>query len=211
MSQSYIFDILTQTANGKVNPDVLAQQIADTALPTGGTFEGVSIEGGTPESNGVIDGGNLILTWQNALDPADVATQTALVLAHQGAPFGSTVQRASSEPVSSTTNDGTAPVSKISATAAPLPAGKYLVGAYCETRLAASLANSGVRAVVIFNGNQVAEDNWGEDQWHAFSGQTVVDVDAGDEPMLEIQFHRIGVLNTVEIRRARITISQQSD
>lgn len=209
---TYNYDIAADTANGKANPDILAQQIVDAQavqFPSGGTFEGVSTDGGTPEDGGVIDGGTLMISWQNALDPGDEANQNALVAAHSGLPFGEPVQRASSEPVSTTTNN--APQVKVSGTATRLPAGKYLVAAYCEIRMAAQVANSGVRARVTLDGNEVAEDNWDLDQWHAFSAQGIVAIKAGEEPMMEITYHRIGALNTVEIQRARISISQQSD
>ncbi len=210
MSTTYTFDVASQTAAGKVNPDILAQQILDAAYASGGTFEGLSTEGGTtsPAEKGVIIGGTLYLQWQNALDAADDAAQTALVAAHQGQAFGPIVQRTASEPESTTTS--TISVTKVSGTALPLPAGKYLVAAYCEIKLSAAVANSGVRARVELNGNEVAEDNWGIDQWHAFSAQGIVDVEAGETPMMAITYERIGVLNTVAIRRARIAISQQS-
>jgi hypothetical protein len=208
MSQTYNFDIATQTANGQVNPDIMAQQLLDAAYASGGAFEGLSIDGGTDGGMGVTVGGTMTVQWENPLDPADEAAQTALVAAHQGDAFGANVQRASSEPESSTTD--TAPQTKVSATADPLPAGKYLIAAYCEIKLSAAVANSGVRARVVLDGNEVGEDNWGEDQWHAFSGAGVVDVKAGETPMMSITYERIGVLNTVAIRRARISISQQS-
>jgi hypothetical protein len=220
MSTSYNFDLETDFPNQKVNPDILAQQLEDAGLASGGTFEGVMIEGGVPVAGGVIDFNNpdpppatvaatVTVTWQNALDPADDAAQAALIATHQGDAFGPVVQRKSDEGVSSTASD-TFQV-KVSATALPLPAGKYLIAAYCEIRMAAAVANSGVRARVIKDAVEVAEDNWGEDQWHAFSGAGIVDVKAGETPMLAIEYRRIGAPNTVEIRRARMSISQQSD
>jgi hypothetical protein len=205
---SYTYDIATETNNGKVNPDILAQQILDSSFPSGGTFEGVATEGGTIEDGGVINGGTLFISWQNALDAGDEAAQDALVAAHSGLPFGPIVQRISSEAISTTTLDTFQ--TKLSGSAQRLPAGKYLITAYCEIRLSALVANSGVRAAVMFNGIEVAEDNWGSDQWSAFSASGIVDIDAGGEPMAEILFRRIGAANTVGIRRARLTISQQS-
>jgi len=209
MSQQYVFDVATQTATGKVNADVMAQQLIDAAYASGGPFEGLWVVGGTPEDGGVIAGGTMTVQWQNALNAADDAAQTALVLAHTAPTFGPIVQRASSEGVDSTTS--TTPQAKVSGTVLPLPAGKYLVAAYCEMRMSAIVANSGVRARVILNGNDVAEDNWGEAQWHAFSAAGIVTIKAGETPMMLIDYQRIGVLNTAEIRRARISISQQYD
>ena len=219
MSTSYNFDLQTDFPNQRVNPDVLARQLGDAGLASGGAFEGVAVEGGVSVDGGVIDFNNpdpppatvaatVIVTWQNALDAADEAAQAALVAAHQGDAFGPVVQRKSDEGVSTTTSN-TMQV-KVSGTALPLPAGKYLIAAYCEIKMAAVVANSGVRARVVKDAVEIAEDNWGEAQWHAFSGAGIIDVDAGDTPTMAIEFERIGVLSTVEIRRARISISQQA-
>lgn len=210
MSTSYSYAI-SATINNAVNPDVLAQELEDLALASGGTFEGVSVDGGTSAPGGVLDApGTIIVQWQLALDAADEAAQDAAVAAHTGPAFGEPVQKASSEGVSSTT-DAT-PQTKVSGTADPLPAGNYLVAAYCEIRTPTVVASSGVRARVVLNGNEVAETNEGlDDQWHAFSAQGVVAIEAGGTPMMAITYQRIGVLNTVEIRRARIAISQQKD
>ena len=208
MSQSYSYDIAADTPNGKVNPDIFHQELLDAALGSGGTLENVETENGTDLGNGVVQGGTLKVTWQNALSVADEAAQDAVVAATQGDAFGPNVQRKSSEGVSTTTLN--TPQVKVSGTALPLPAGKYLIAAFCEIKMSAVVANSGVRARVMKDAVEVAEDNWGESQWHAFSGAGIIDVKAGETPMMAIEYERIGVLSTVEIRRARVSISQQS-
>lgn len=214
----YVFDIAADTPNQRINPDVMAQQLTDAAYASGGVFEGMFSEGGEAAAGGVIDAstvpGTFTVQWQNALDPGDEAAQAALVAAHQGDPFGDIVQRVGSESMSSTSS--ATPQVKVEGTAQPLPAGKYLIALYCEIRLSAAVANSGVEATLEWERggnppNQLAEDTWGEAQWHAFSGAGIVDINAGDTPTLRLLFRRIGVANTVEIRRARLSISQQSD
>jgi hypothetical protein len=209
MSTSYPYAI-SVTANNAVNPDILAQELLDAGLASGGVFEGVSIDGGKIAPGGVIEApGTIIVQWQNALDPADEAAQDAAVAAHQGEAFGKPVQRKSSEPVSSTPL-GT-PQSKVSATADPLPAGDYLLSAYCEIRTPVVVANSGVRARVVLDGNEVAQTNAGlADQWQSFSAEGIVTLKAGAKPMLQITYQRIGAPNDVEIQRARIAIAQQA-
>lgn len=211
MSTTYPYDIAAVTPNQRINPDVLAQQLIDAAYASGGTFEGLSVEGGVADPGGVINAAvvaaTAFATWQNALDAADEAAQDALVAAHQGDPFGPNVQRTSSEGVDSTGLN--TPQTKVSATALPLPAGDYLVGAYCEIKLDAAVALSGVRAAVLLDANEVAVDNWDVDQWHAFSAQGIVTLKAGETPTMSITYHRIGAANNVDIRRARISISQQ--
>lgn len=208
MSQTYSYDIAADTPNGKVNPDIFHQELLDAALGSGGTLENVATENGTDLGNGVVQGGTLKVTWQNALSAGDEAAQDAVVAATQGDAFGPNVQRKSDEGVDTTTQN-TFQV-KVSGTALPLPAGKYLIAAYCEIKVSAVVANSGVRARVMKNAVEIAEDNWGESQWHSFSGAGIVDIKAGETPMMAIEYERIGVLNTVEIRRARISMSQQS-
>lgn len=208
MSQTYPYDIAADTPNGKINPDIFHQELLNAALGSGGTLENVETDNGTDLGNGVVQGGALKVTWQNALNAADEAAQDAVVAATQGDAFGPSVQRKSSEGVSTTTLN--APQVKVSGTALPLPAGKYLIAAYCEIKMSAVVANSAVRARVMKDAVEIAEDNWGESQWHAFSGAGIVDIEAGETPMMAIEYERIGVLSTVEIRRARISMSQQS-
>ena len=213
----YVFNVQTDTANQRFNPDVMAQQLLDAAYPSGGAFQGLSSVGGEAQDGGVIDASTVPCTmttsWQNPLDPGDDAAQTALVAAHQGDPFGDTVQRDSAEPMQSTGSNVLQVA--LSKTAQPLPAGKYLLSAYCETRMSATVANSGVEVMVDYDKGagflNVAEDNWGEAQWHSFAAAGIVDIDAGDTPTLRVRYRRIGAANTAEIQRVRMSISQQSD
>ena len=213
----YIFDIAADTANQRVNPSIMAQQLEDAAYPSGGAFQGVITMGGESQSSGVIDASSIpasmTVSWQNALDAADEAAQIALVAAHQGQAFGPIVQRDAAEAVQSTTLNALQVA--LAATAQPLPAGKYLLAVYCETRMSAVVANSGVEAQVDYDRGagfvNVAEDNWGEAQWHAFSAAGIVTLQSGDTPTLRVRYRRIGALNTAEIQRVRMSIAQQSD
>jgi hypothetical protein len=122
--------------------------------------------------------------------------------------FSANVARVSSEAVSTTTN--TAPQTKVTGTAGPLPAGDYLITAYCELKVSAVVANSGVRGLVMLDGNEVGQSNEGlDDQWHPFSAGGQATFKAGESPTFAITYERIGALNTVEIRRARLSIQQQ--
>lgn len=208
MSQSYPFNVAADTNNGKVNPDILMRQLKDAALASGGTLEDVATDGGTDDGSGLITGGAMTVVWQNALSAANEAAQLALVSAHVGVKFGKNVARVSDESVSTTTL--TAPQTKVTGSAGPLPAGDYLVTAYCELKVSAVVANSGVRGRVTVDANEVAQSNEGlDDQWHPFSAGGQSTFKAGDSPTFAITYERIGALNTVEIRRARLSIQQQ--
>lgn len=210
MSQSYSYDIAADTPNGKINPDIFHQELLDAALGSGGTLENVETDNGTDLGNGVVQGGTLKITWQNALSGADEAAQDAVVAATQGVAFGPNVQRAQDNNVKSTSNGGGSPELQVELIPQPLPAGQYLFTLYCEIRLQADVAGSGVRAEGLFNGSPAAQDNWDLSVWHAFSGSAIKSVKAGETPTIAIEFWRIGSANTVECRSGRLSISQQS-
>ncbi len=205
MSQSYVYDIATETASGTLNSDVMAQTLLDAGPASGGTVEGLDVQGGTYDAGNVVTGGTLTVTWQNALSGADETAQDALVAAHTGPSFGAEVQETSDEAVSSTTL--TTPQTKLTLASTPVSAGPYTVTAYCEIRLQSVVGGSGVRAAVTVQGGEEAEDNWDATTWHAFSAEAPKTFKAGDAPTLTITFERTGSFNTVEIRRARLEMA----
>ena len=209
MSASYTYDVATETANGEVNPPILAHQIAEASYASGGTFEGVATEDGTMGDGYDITGGTITITWQNTLDGSDESAQDALVLAHQGEAFGAMTQSADSESMSSTGLD--TPQTKLELVMEPVHAGEHDISLYCEIRLQSAVSGSGVRAILELDRPsqsvvEVAQDDWAEDTWHAFSASGSADLEAGEVPTIRLVYHRTGAANTVEIRRARVLV-----
>jgi len=205
MSQTYTYDVGSATATGKINPGIFEQSIVDSSIDVGANpIEAITTTGGGGPVAGVITGGTLHVTFQDALSTNDQTVLNGLVAAEQGVAFGPATVRIAAEGETSDNSD--TPVTKLSATLGPMIPGTYLVTAYCEIKTAAVVAGSSVRASINFGGSEGAQDNWTLDEWHAFSATCVVSVDAGTQPVMELTFQRVGVDQQVQIRRARLTI-----
>ena len=63
-------------------------------------------------------------------------------------------------------------------------------------------------ARVLLDGALLIEQSTALDVFASFSIAIDIAMEAGAEPLLEIQFLRAGASNTVEIRRARVSIFQ---
>ena len=213
MSTTYTYDVAVDTFNGMVNPAILAQQIKDFAggFPSGGAFEGVSTDGGTEVGSALIQGGTLMITWQNPLDPGDEANQDALVAAHVGIEFGKIVQRAQDNTENTTSNGGGSPFTQVQLITKAPPPGQYLFTLSCEIRLQAASPGTGVRGPGLFNGSEASQDNWDLEVWHTYSASAIKAIKAGEAPVVELQFHRVGVVANVQCRRGRVSIAQQSE
>lgn len=204
MSQTYSYDVATETQNGDVNPDVLAEQLLDAGLVSGGNFEGIEVVGGDYATGNVITGGTLFVTWQSTLSGPDETAQDGVVAAHAGPSFSSDIQSVENNTVSSTGVDS--PQIKLQLDAVELAAGEHSIRSYCEVRLQNAIVGSGVRAAIAVDGTEHAEDNWDAVEWHAFSAEIPLTFEAGATPSLTVTFERTGAANTVEIRRARLEI-----
>lgn len=207
MSFSMVFDVANDTANGRVNADILLQEILDSGITTGLPVENVGVDGGSVTGRGQVTGGTLTVTFTSAPDSGDQTTVTNTVAAHQGDAFGPSVLRLSDSAVSSTTQN--TPQTKLSGTPPALQDGDYLLLWYAEIRVQSVVSNSGVRATVTVDGTEIGEDNWDLDQWHVFSGSISSQLVAGAKPAVVMSFERIGVSNTVEIRRARMVLTKE--
>lgn len=199
MSTTYTYDVVV-TDNGMVNPAILAKEVEDLALASGGAFEGIEVLGGVMQSGSQIVGGTIEITWQNALDPGDESAQATAVADHLGTAFGSSTQMVESRGTDSTGLD--TPQDKINVAAEPLPAGTYLVTSSCEIRMQSVVAGASVQADASFGGTTVGSDSWSDDTWHEFSASAQVVVDAGEVPAFLLTYQRVGNPATVEIRQA---------
>jgi hypothetical protein len=94
---------------------------------------------------------------------------------------------------------------KIDRTPRPVAAGDYLLMFYCE-HMTDNAGASGCRVTVLIDSSEKAEDNWNADQWHSFSGTTILTLADGDTPRIQMQFKRIGGAATVSIRRAYVAL-----
>jgi hypothetical protein len=202
---SYVYDVATQTANGRVTPDVLFEELIAAGLSSGGAFGGITVEGGSLTVGAVIVGGTLTITWSSALSASDEADQDAVVAAHQGPMLGPEIQQAADESISSTAL--TLPQQKVSLVATPLPAGDYLVLCYCEIRLQTPILGAFVVAALNIDAAEVATSAADSAQWRAFAATRTAAQLAGATPTIALTFRRNGDPATVEIRRARIGVA----
>lgn len=214
MSAPYSYNIETETANGRINTEVLIRAILDAGLTTGGTFEGGEIDGGVLDDTraGVIlgtgagVGATLTVTWQNALSGSDETDQDSLVNAHTGEGFAVTVPQAEeSLGVSST---GSSMIKLTLTPSGPLSEGSYEISASADIRTQAVIANSYARGTVLLDSNELIEHNNPDDTFESFGLTSVFAFKAGDIPVIEIRLEAIGPMNTVEIMNARLGLEK---
>jgi hypothetical protein len=190
------------TNNGEVNVEVLEQQIKDSAIDTGvNPIEQVASNTATQA---------ILIEFTDPLSAPDELILDGVVAAHDGEPFAPKVLRVESLTKDDTQSD--TPQTKVSGTVPlPLPAGDYQITWACEIRMQAAVPNAGVRALLLINGTEVYQDNWDLDQWHTFSGAGSTKFKAGDKPTVALEYERIGVVATVEIRRARLALILEAE
>lgn len=184
---------LAEFPNHVVNGPVLAAQILAASLS-------VPLVG-QPQ----LTGSAVVLTFTGTLLAADITALNAVVAAHTGAQFGSTLTQVSDQ--TETTTAGGVYVSKLTVTAGPLPAGTYLGTLECEHFLDTVVANAYSDVLLSYNGAAFHEDTWALTTPHVFclaSAFTVVD---GASITLLMQFKNSGAV-TAHCRRARIVIAK---
>ncbi len=212
MSQTYLFDIATQTSNGEVNPDILASQLIAAAYPSGGVFEGVSLLGGEARARGLfLPPGTIVIQWQNALSAADQTAQIALVAAHVGEQFARQFQRRAALPLQ--TNATNTYESAFAGSGGPLvvdpvASGLWRISFYCEIRLQDPPA--GVQRVelqiVDEPGSPIVNASWIDDDWMPISGSRVFDKETGSRFEVDMLWRRVGVNAVADIRRCQVVV-----
>jgi len=200
--ETYTYDIATDTLNGRVNLEILAREVLNAGLASGGTFQGLRVLDGTPAGSGVINGGTLQVSWSSSLSVPDEMAQDALVATHAGDEFEEGPALAESLGVSTTTSSAI----KLSLSLGPIAEGMWRFEGSGEIRVQTVIAGSRAVARVLLDGALLIEQSTALDVFASFSVAIDIDMEAGAEPLLEIQFLRTGTSNTVEIRRARISI-----
>jgi hypothetical protein len=204
-SAIYVYDISTETMNGKLNIETMTRDILDASLSSGGTIEGIEVNGGTLGDPGVIDGGTMYVRWSSGLDAPDKSLQDSIVAAHNGYAFNEGPFKSESIGVSSTTSIDT----KVSMASGPLSEGTWRFEGSGEIRLVSVAPGSLAVARVRLNGATLIEQSTAGNEWISFFVVTDVPVKAGDSPVMDIEFERSGSFNTVEIQRARLSAFQQ--
>lgn len=105
--------------------------------------------------------------------------------------------------------DGT-PIVKCTLVASQaLPPGNYSFHWLAEMRVSAAAAGAYAGADVTFNGATVYRDAWPFDEWHLVSGSGSAPFD-GQTPSFELRFFLIGAGTTAQMRRARLSLIQES-
>jgi hypothetical protein len=213
MTTVYDFDIATQTGNGKVNDGILGQQLVDAGLSSGGTFEGLSVEGGKIDGRGLLSPpGTIKLAWQNALDAADLAAQAALVGAHNGVKY---VREFARRGAISLQTEGAGVYTSVFAAGGgplvltPVEAGVWRVTFYCEVQLqsAPGSATDRVQVQITDGGSEIAQSNDSTEHWKpGVSGSRVFSKESGESFDVDMLFRRRGAGMTAEIRRCQIQI-----
>jgi hypothetical protein len=94
-------------------------------------------------------------------------------------------------------------------TADPLPSGVYLVSWAIEHEMAAIVSGTGSQVRLTWNGSSVYVDTWDLNQPHNFGGAIPMDLDAGAEPVVALEFKKIGAsAATAYCRQARLSIAK---
>lgn len=204
----YVYDITADTANGRVNVEVLIRAILNAGLASGGNFEGAKIMGGALDDTraGVVGGGTLTVSWQNVLSGPDETSQDALVAAHQGDGFA-VVDPISGESLAVSSTSGT--ITKLTLTpAGPLAEGTYEISGSAEVRTQAVIAGSFACGHILLDAVELIQHNNPEDAFQAFGVTAMSAFEAGTIPVIEIELEAIGPPNTVEIINARLGLAR---
>ena len=189
----------TDTANDEVNVALLDRQVEDSTIDTGAN----PIEAIT--SNDETD--KFTVTFTDPLSGADELILDGLVAAHVGIPFIKTkVLRVESLPDSS--DDSGNWITKLSGQVpvGGLPPGDYQITLACELHMDATIPLSGMEARLRIDGATLYTDSWGESQDHTFSVSGTTVFRAGDRPMVELEFRRIGAANPAHVSAARVSL-----
>lgn len=184
---------LTDFPTGKVNPEILTAEVVAAALSV-------------PIANVIASGSQVTFVFNGLLTAGDITLLNGVVAAHQGAAFGNTSVTA--KEISETTNTTNTYADKLVLNAGPLPAGSYMAFWACEYNLAAVIANSVAMARYQFNGTTYVADTWASDGVHTFSGGFPFDATAGMTVAAAIQTRLTGPANTLQVRRARMSITR---
>lgn len=205
---AYVYDITADTANGRVNVEVIIRAILNAGLASGGNFEGAEIMDGTLDDTraGVVGGGTLTVSWENVLSAPDETSQDALVAAHQGAGFA-VVDPISAESLSVSSTSAT--ITKLTLTpTGPLAEGTYEISGSAEVRTQAVIAGSFACGHILLDAVDLIKHNNPEDAFQAFGVTAMSAFEAGEIPVIEIQLEAVGPPNTVEIMNARLSLSR---
>ena len=205
---AYAYNITADTANGRVNVEVLIRAVLNAGLASGGNFEGAEIAAGTLDDTraGVIDGGTLTVSWENVLSAPDETAQDALVAAHQGDGFA-VIDPISDESLGVSSTSAT--ITKLTLTpTGPLAEGTYEISGSAEVRTQAVIAGSFACGHILLNAVELIQHNNPDDAFQAFGITALSAFEAGEIPVIEIQLEAVGPPNTVEITKARLSLAR---
>jgi hypothetical protein len=181
----------SSTANGKVNPGMLIQEI-NAALTT--DVFSMSAEGDT-----------LNIFMDDALSGPDQATLTSVIGSHAG-----DVTTSKTQTVDSWGEDSTAETTyqtKLSVTSAKLKKGPYQIVWNVEMKIGNGSLGDGVFVSIEIDGTERAFSSTPDVAYHHFGGAAILSFNEGDAPSVAIKYKIAGSGgDTAYIRRARITL-----
>lgn len=192
MGESYNYSVSADFPNGQVNPSVLSAEILDSSITT--ALLGINLNGDDCE-----------IAFEGPLSPTEQSTLDVVVSNHQGEQTTSDLQYEYSENVESTTE--TSWQDKLVLESMPLTGGHYLITWYAETKIGAATPIAGAFVRLTFNGSERGISVNDLTQWVSFSGSAVVNLAAGKEPILAVQYRVLGGANEANIRRVRLAIA----
>jgi len=194
------YSVSGDTANGKLNPGALVDQIeAEAAIVTALR----------PRSDGGMlnRAGDVLDVWfVDFLSPAEIAALDAVVAAHDGVKTSVAYQFWESNATQNT--DLETWQNAISKRAAPMAAGSYRLSWYCELRMVVTTPPEGMADFrFTVDGNAKGNSVVYGDRWQAVSGWDRYRASEGERPRLELDFRRHGGGDdSVDVRRLKLGI-----
>jgi hypothetical protein len=202
MSQTYNYKI-SDTANDKVNSELLTEEINASAISTG-VLEAISTVDAAPPND------DLDITFDVALSAGDKTTLDGVVAAHQGTNTIERIQRQQSTAIAD--NLTNVDIVKVTLTTLPHKAGLYFIQWYAEIRVSDGSLGDRCQATVETDGSNVGECNAFDANWLSMSGYDPIVLAEGDAPVTEIMWRLVGGGgDTAQIRRARLAIVSMNE
>jgi len=194
-----VYNIATETANGRVNSAMLTDEVIVAGLSVALAY--INTENGTLE-----------IFFAAPLTGSDIIALDAVVLAHQGVIVSAIFRMWKNDAVQSTALE-TYQSALLRTPVTALAPGAYRVQWYWETRIVVTgPLNSRCQTRMVYNGTVVGQCSCGTEGWMSMSGwDRIVGVAEGLLPTFEVEFRRdpvVGGNDTCEIRRVRMSFEK---
>jgi hypothetical protein len=174
------------------------------------TLNGLALEVPIAEVRS-LTGGGAVVEWEAFPDPADIVLIDAAIAAFVGGATTSAPMVLESFAALQTT-DSVTPAKKAELQTPPLDGGTYTFSWNSLLRMNPAAANSGVQGIIrITRSDGVVReqpDSWDLTAPHAFNGNIIFEVSAGQTLLAEAFVLRLGAGGTAEMLGVRFTIDQ---